>query len=164
MPAARSSSPTPGYSGTPLANKLGLKPGLVVCLVDAPAALRDWLAPLPPGLRLAARPAAEVDLVHAFFTERTVLAKQLAAWRRMLGDEAVLWISWPKKSASRSAGKSAGKGANITTDITEDVVRELALPLGWVDVKVCAVSEVWSGLKLVVRKELRGAPAAKGAR
>lgn len=144
-----------GYSGTPLARKLGIAAGHQVCLVDAPAELMDWLAPLPPGVRFAtaARAAAGADLVHAFFTERAALARALAAWRRTLADEAVLWVSWPKKSAK------------VPTDITEDVIRELALPLGWVDVKVCAVSEVWSGLKLVVRKELRGAARApQGAR
>jgi hypothetical protein len=77
-------------------------------------------------------------------TERTALARSLAAWRTALDDDAVLWISWPKKTAK------------VPTDITEDVIREIALPMGLVDVKVCAVDEVWSGLKLVVRKELRG--------
>jgi hypothetical protein len=133
-----------GYSGTPLARKLGIQEGMTVCLLDAPASWQDWLAPLPQGLTFAGRPAASVDLVHAFFTERASLARQLAAWRRTLCDDVVLWISWPKKTAK------------VATDITEDVIRELCLPLGWVDVKVCAVSEVWSGLKLVVRKELRG--------
>lgn len=141
---------TAGYSGTPLAKKLGIAAGQTVCLFDAPAELPQWLAPLPPGVRLLnAAPAAGAGFVHAFFTERAVLARQLAAWRRALGGEAVVWVSWPKKSAK------------VPTDITEDVIREVALPLGWVDVKVCAVSEVWSGLKLVVRKELRGTMSAK---
>ncbi len=146
---------TPGYSGTPLAKKLGIKEGCTLSLVDAPEGLQEWLAPLPPGLALAAKPRPGVDLVHAFFTRRVRLARDLAAWRRTLGDEVVVWVSWPKKTAK------------VPTDVTEDVIRELALPLGWVDVKVCAVSEVWSGLKLVVRKELRAkgpAPAGKVAR
>lgn len=141
-----------GYSGTPLSRKLGLKDGFVVALVGAPPELRDWLAPLPPGLTFVARPTAQVQLVHAFFSERAALAKALADWRRRLADDAVLWISWPKKAAK------------VPTDITEDVIRAEALPLGFVDVKVCAVSEVWSGLKLVVRQELRAEAAQKGRR
>jgi hypothetical protein len=139
---------TVGYSGTPLARKLGMRDGLRVGLLGAPAAWHDWLAPLPAGVNVAGRVAAGVDLVHAFFTTRAELVRQLAAWRRALGDEVVVWVSWPKKSAK------------VPTDITEDVIREVALPLGFVDVKVCAVSEVWSGLKLVVRKELRGETGA----
>ena len=134
---------TAGYSGTPLAKKLGIKEGFTVCLLDAPVALREWLAPLPPALTFSPKPGPAVQLVHAFFTERAALARSLATWRQVLADEATVWVSWPKKSAK------------VPTDITEDVIREVALPLGWVDVKVCAVSEVWSGLKLVVRKELR---------
>ncbi|MBL8325319.1 MAG: hypothetical protein JNJ89_10225 [Rubrivivax sp.] len=149
---ATTNTPAVGYSGTPLAKKLGLKDGQRVWLVDAPPALPDWLAPLPPRLSWANHASADVDLVHAFFTRRAALARQLAAWRRALGDAVVLWVSWPKKSAK------------VPTDITEDVIREVALPLGFVDVKVCAVSEVWSGLKLMVRKELRHvAGAATGA-
>jgi hypothetical protein len=144
---------TSGYSGTPLAKKLGIAAGHVVHWVDAPAGLRDWLAPLPPGVRFTTTAAAagEADLVHAFFTERAALARHLAAWRGALADDVVLWVSWPKKSAK------------VPTDITEDVIRAVALPLGFVDVKVCAVREVWSGLKLVVRKELRAAARASGA-
>lgn len=143
---------TTGYSGTPLAKKLGLKEGCSVALVGAPPELRQWLAPLPPGVTFVARPTARVQLVHAFFTERTALARSLAAWRGSLSDDCALWISWPKKAAK------------VPTDITEDVIREVALPLGFVDVKVCAVSEVWSGLKLVVRKALRTDGAAKARR
>ena len=134
---------TAGYSGTPLAKKLGYKPGFRAHLVAAPAELQDWLAPLPEGVLFGARPGAQTDLVHGFFTEAAALAKQLKSLRSTLKPEAVLWVSWPKKSAK------------VATDITEDTIRHLALPLGWVDVKVCAVSDVWSGLKLVVRKELR---------
>jgi hypothetical protein len=84
-----------------------------------------------------------VDLAHVFVTERADLAARLAAFRLALGPQAVVWISWPKKAA------------RVPTTITEDTIRELALPLGFVDVKVCAVDAVWSGLKLVVRKALR---------
>lgn len=134
---------TAGYSGTPLAKKLGYKPGMRSHVAGAPAELQDWLAPLPEGVRFEARPGAQTELVHVFTTEAAVLARHLKALRSTLKPDAMLWVSWPKKSAK------------VPTDITEDTIRALALPLGWVDVKVCAVSEVWSGLKLVVRKELR---------
>ncbi|MCW5633983.1 MAG: DUF3052 family protein [Rubrivivax sp.] len=134
-----------------MAKKLGIAAGDTVALVDAPAEWPAWTAPLPPGVAFAARPARGVRLVHAFFVQRAALARSLAAWRRTLDDDAVLWISWPKKAAK------------VDTDIDEETIRAEALPLGLVDVKVCAVSEVWSGLKLVVRKELRAkAVAAKG--
>ena len=90
-----------------------------------------------------ARAAACTDLVHLFATEQRVLRQQLQTLRERLRADAMLWVSWPKKAAK------------VPTDITEDVIRELALPLGFVDVKVCAVDEVWSGLKLVIRKSLR---------
>lgn len=138
------STPTPGYSGTPLAKKLGLRSGMRVLALQAPAEYLDWLAPLPEGLDWRQTADAEIDLVHLYCTERSDLAARLQQLRAALRPDAALWISWPKKSA------------RVTTDITEDVIRELALPLGWVDVKVCAVSAVWSGLKLVVRLTERG--------
>jgi hypothetical protein len=140
-------APAAGYSGTPLARKLGLKPGMTVLAVEAPAAYRDLLAPLPDGLQWAVRLGPRVDLVHAFCLRRADLARALGRYREVLAPDAVLWVSWPKKASK------------VATDITEDVIRELALPLGWVDVKVCAVDAVWSGLKLVVRHGLRAAPA-----
>jgi hypothetical protein len=137
-------NPAPaGYSGTPLARKLGLKAGMAVLLADAPAGYADTLQPLPEGLRFVSRAGAGVALVHAFFTRRADLAAALRRYREGLAPDAVLWVSWPKKAAK------------VPTDITEDVIRAEALPLGWVDVKVCAVDAVWSGLKLVVRKGLR---------
>ena len=136
---------TAGYSGTPLAKKLGIGPGATVLLVDAPDALRAWLAPLPPEVRFAKRLSATTDVVHLFVTTQAQLGKQLARLRKSLRSDAALWVSWPKKAAG------------VKTDVTEDAIRALALPLGFVDVKVCAVSEVWSGLKLVIRKALRQA-------
>jgi hypothetical protein len=137
-------NPAPaGYSGTPLARKLGLKAGMAVLLADAPAGYADTLQPLPEGLRFVTRADASVALVHAFFSRRADLAAALRGYREGLAPDAVLWVSWPKKAAK------------VPTDITEDVIRAEALPLGWVDVKVCAVDAVWSGLKLVVRKGLR---------
>ena len=132
-----------GYSGTPLAKKLGIVAASRVVAPGAPEGYRDWLAPLPAGVVFAAKVSAATDLVHLFVDRRAELDRRLAALRGSLRDDATLWISWPKKASK------------VPTDITEDTIRELALPLGFVDVKVCAVSEVWSGLKLVVRKELR---------
>lgn len=132
-----------GYSGTPLPAKLGLKAGMTVLLVGAPAGYDETLQPWPDGLRFVASASAAVGLVQAFHTRRTELAADLRRFRQVLASDAVLWVSWPKKASK------------VPTDITEDVIRELALPLDWVDVKVCAVDAVWSGLKLVVRKERR---------
>ena len=132
-----------GYSGTALAKKLGIKQGFAVCVSGAPDGYRAWLNPLPPSVRFVPRPTASTDLVHVFVTARAELARTLSSYRARLSPTAILWVSWPKKSA------------HVPTDVTEDTVRELALPLGFVDVKVCAVDETWSGLKLVVRKILR---------
>ena len=137
------SPPAAGYSGTPLAKKLGIRAGSRVHTIDAPPAYREWLAPLPDGVQFEAKPGAHTDIVHLFVTERTVLDGRLARLRKVLGPESMVWVSWTKKAAK------------VPTDITEDTIRELALPLGFVDIKVCAVDAVWSGLKLVVRKELR---------
>ena len=132
-----------GYSGTPLAKKLGFKPAHEVLLVDAPRNYRKLVEPLPDGVKFVPRLAATTDIVHAFATKKSELAKSLEAFRAKLKADGVVWVSWPKKSAK------------VATDITEDTVRELALPLGFVDIKVCAVDETWSGLKLMVRKALR---------
>jgi hypothetical protein len=137
---------TAGYSGTPLARKLGIAAGGRVVVVNAPDGYRDWLAPLPEGVRFEARVSAAVDVVHVFAHRRADLGRQLASLRDRIAPAAAVWVSWPKKASK------------VPTDITEDTIRELALPIGFVDVKVCAVSEVWSGLKLVIRKELRGQP------
>ena|ERR1700722_755594 len=133
-----------GYSATPLAKKLGIQAGSKVFLIGAPAQYGELLAPLPPRVRFTSTANSQTDLVHLFATERRALARRLSALRKKLPHEAAIWVSWPKKSAK------------VATDITEDTIRELAVPLGFVDIKVCAVTEVWSGLKLVVRKELRG--------
>lgn len=132
-----------GYSGTPLARKLGIKEGCKILLIDAPADYRTLLEPLPSSVQFVARLSKSVDLVQVFTTRRSVLERVLVAARQTLAPRAVVWVSWPKKAAK------------VDTDITEDTIREVALPLGWVDIKVCAVDEVWSSLKLVVRKALR---------
>lgn len=133
----------PGYSGTPLAKKLGIIEGSRVLLIAAPAQLAAWIAPLPARVAFVQRAGAHVDIAHLFATRRAELQKQLRKLRDALRPDAAIWVSWPKKAAG------------VATDIGEDVIRSVALPLGFVDVKVCAVSEVWSGLKVVVRKELR---------
>jgi len=132
-----------GYSGMPLAKKLGLKPGLRMCALGAPKPYREIVVPWPDGIELQAKADASTELVHLFADSRARLAAEAKRLRTLLGADATLWVSWPKKASK------------LPTDITEDGIREIVLPLGWVDVKVCAVDEVWSGLKLVVRKELR---------
>ena len=127
-----------GYSGKPLAQKLGIVAGAAVAAIEAPANYRELLKPLPNGVRFCAV-NAKPQVIHYFCTERVRLAKDLPALRLKMRDEAMLWISWPKKNAG------------LPTTVTEDVVRELALPLGLVDTKVCAVDETWSALRLVVR-------------
>ena len=136
-------SAPPGYSGTPLAKKLGYKAASSAVVVDAPADYLALVEPLPADLRFEAVASRSTDLVHLFVVERAKLATHLRTLRKTLGPDAAVWVSWPKKSAK------------VAADITEDTIRELALPLGFVDIKVCAASDVWSGLKLVVRKELR---------
>lgn len=129
-----------GYSGTPLVRKLGIKPGTKLVVVgDVPDEYRTWLGPLPERATITGRGRPPFQAVHVFVTTRAELAKQLAHLRKTLTPDGYVWVSWPKK-ASR-----------VPTNITEDVIREVALPLGFVDIKVCAVSEVWSGLKLVIR-------------
>lgn len=132
-----------GYSGTPLAKKLGIKEGFKVFAAGAPANYRELIEPLPASVRFVSKFDRTTNAVHIFTTRRSELSRALPAYRKRLNPEAIVWVSWPKKAAK------------VDTDITEDVVREIALPLGFVDVKVCAVDEVWSGLKLVVRRELR---------
>jgi len=133
----------PGYSGTPLAKKLGIKAGSSVHAIGAPANYRRLLEPLPEPVSFIARADASTDLVHLFTTRSAELSKTLGKLRNTLAPSASVWVSWPKKASK------------VPTDITEDTIRALALPLGYVDIKVCAVTDVWSGLKLVVRKALR---------
>lgn len=133
----------PGYSGTPLAKKLGLKPSSTLVAIDAPPEYLSWLGELPPGVRVASRIGKRMQAVHVFATRRAALEKMLLVLRNQLEQSGFVWVSWPKK-ASR-----------VETDITEDTIRQIALPLGLVDIKVCAVSDIWSGLKLVIRKSER---------
>ncbi|QQS48553.1 MAG: DUF3052 family protein [Acidobacteriota bacterium] len=132
-----------GYSGTPLAKKLGIREGTNIVAIDAPEGYRDLLDPLPARVSFFTKVDRSTDIVHIFTTSRSDLSIALEEFRKILDPSALVWVSWPKKAAK------------VPTDITEDVIREIALPLGFVDVKVCAVDQTWSGLKLVVRKELR---------
>jgi hypothetical protein len=135
--------PTTGYSGTPLTKKLGFKERSLVLLIDAPKDYAQLVAPMPTGVQFISKPSRNVDIAHVFVSRRSTLSKHLSKLRETLDVQASIWVSWPKKTAK------------VPTDITEDTIREVALPLGFVDIKVCAVTDVWSGLKLVLRKELR---------
>jgi hypothetical protein len=133
-----------GYSGTPLAKKLGIGTGHRIWLAQAPPDYRAMVAPLPDGVTFVSKPSTTTDVAHLFTSKRRELEKTLRTLRTALKPDASIWVSWPKKTSK------------VPTDITEDVIREVALPMGFVDIKVCAVDQTWSGLKLVVRKELRG--------
>ena len=137
------SSKPAGYSGTPLARKLGIGEGATVFAKNAPDNYARLLEPIPPDVAFETRLSKNTDVIHVFHDRRASLEAELKGLRTFIRSDAAVWISWPKKTSK------------VPTDITEDTIRELALPLGFVDVKVCAISEVWSGLKLVIRKELR---------
>ncbi len=133
-----------GYSGTPLAKKLGIKDGATILTINAPKDYAALLAPLPAGATITAKqPKPGADIVHLFVTTLAELDKQLPAARKAMKTGGAIWVSWYKKSA------------RIATDVTEDLIRARALKTDLVDVKVCAVTGIWSGLKLVVRKALR---------
>ena len=134
-----------GYSGTPLAKKLGFKPGQRAWFADMPDSVRAEIDPEAIGLVLLADPEPGLDAAHVFVTARADLERQIAGLRERLAPDGMLWVSWPKKASK------------VPTDITEDTIRAVALPSGLVDVKVCAVDGIWSGLKLVIRKALRTA-------
>ena len=137
-----------GYSGTPLAKKLGIKDGHTVGLINPPPGFEDLLAPLPEGASLVAGARSRRDVVVMFARHRNEIESKLGALTRAVFPDGSIWIAWPKRSAARQL--------RIDTDIVEDTVREVALPIGLVDNKVCAIDETWSGLRLVVRRENRG--------
>jgi hypothetical protein len=134
-----------GYSGTPLAKKLGIKQADEVVTLAAPADFTPLLEPLPAGVLLSAptRLPRHADVIVAFFTKRSELSRRITACGKTIFPNGGLWVAWPQRASG------------VATDITEDTVREIALPLGLVDNKVCAIDEVWSGLRVVWRKELR---------
>jgi hypothetical protein len=132
-----------GYSGTPLSQKLGIKSGATVVVINAPLDYQKLLGEFASDVRFATRVGVNANFIHFFTKRRAELEKQLTRLRLKLADAGTLWVSWPKKSAG------------IATDVTEDVIRDVALPLGFVDTKVCAVDETWSGLKLMIRRANR---------
>jgi hypothetical protein len=132
-----------GYSGTPLAQKLGIKPGHTVATVNEPEGLRSLLVDLPADVDLDGDLGGRPDVVTAFYTERAALEADLPSLADAVFPDRVIWLAWPKKSAK------------VDTDLTGDVVRATVLATKLVDVKVCAISDVWSGLKVVWRKEHR---------
>lgn len=142
-------APTPGYSGTPLPQKLGFKDGQRVLFISLPKELKDlrksrhFIEIAEAGWDTFTDGDPGYDVIHGFTASRAVLEKSARPLMDSIDRAGTIWISWPKKASK------------VATDITEDVIREVVLPIGLVDVKVAAVSDIWSGLKLVIRKELR---------
>lgn len=134
---------TSGYSGTPLAKKLSLRDGQRCWFHAMPEHVQDEIDEYALELTFVADPAEGIDAAHVFTTRRADLEDLLASLRHQIAKDGQIWVSWPKKASG------------VETDITEDTIREICLPLGLVDTKVCAIDETWSGLKLVIRKELR---------
>jgi hypothetical protein len=132
-----------GYSATPLAKKLGIKPGHRVAFPGAPGGFEAALGELPDGARVKARAAGPLDVIVFFTITKAELARRFDALKRALDPLGGLWIAWPKRSSG------------VATDLTENVVRDVALERGLVDNKVCAIDETWSGLRLVYRRSDR---------
>jgi len=132
-----------GYSGTPLAKKLSLRDGQRVWFDGMPQSVADEIGEYALDLAFVGDPAQGIDAAHIFVTERSAMEARLKALRHQIARDGQVWVSWPKRAAK------------VPSDITEDTIREVCLPLGFVDTKVCAVDETWSGLKLVIRKDLR---------
>jgi hypothetical protein len=141
-------APPTGYSGTPLWKKLGVKDDQRTWRLKMPTSVADEIAQGAAEPKFLKAPVAGLDMAHLFVTKKQELGRELARLRELMAQDGVVWVSWPKKTVPKGV-------APIATDITEDGVREVALPLGFVDVKVCAVDAVWSGLKLVIRKSER---------
>jgi hypothetical protein len=130
--------PSAGYSGTPLAKKLGIKPGFNLKLVNAPYYYFELFTDLPDNLNFEDAPAAKKDLIHFFTKQAEEYIKTLPLLKNGIKPNGIIWVSWPKKASK------------IITDVTEDIIRNYAIKIGLVDIKVCAVDEIWSGLKLVI--------------
>ena len=128
-----------GYSGTPLQKKLGIKEGVSVFIAYPPDHYFDWISPLPNQVQVKTKLAGEVDFAHIFATKFKVFSKEFLRCKKSLKKDGMLWISWPKKSSK------------VLTDLDENIIREFGLKNGLVDVKVCAVDDVWSGLKFMYR-------------
>ncbi len=132
-----------GYSGTPLVRKLGFAPGWRVAVLGGPERVEALLGDLPDGLSIVRRLAGTLDAVWLFVATRRELERRLPAALRNLPQDGTLWISWPKRASG------------VPTDVTENVLREVVLPTGWVDIKVAAIDDTWSGLRFALRRELR---------
>jgi len=130
--------PSAGYSGTPLAKKLGIKPGFNLKLVNAPDYYLGLFTDLPGDLNFDDDPNTKKDLIHFFTKQVDEYIKTLPLLKNEIKPNGIIWVSWPKKASK------------IITDITEDTIRNYAIKIGLVDIKVCAVDEIWSGLKLVI--------------
>lgn len=132
-----------GYSKTPLSKKLGIKPDFLIHLINEPDNYYELVSPLPEKVTVVKGLSSELDMIHLFTKERDELETQIPILMQKIKQAGMIWVSWPKKSSK------------VPTDVTEDVIREVILPLGLVDVKVCAIDATWSGLKVVIRKENR---------
>jgi hypothetical protein len=150
---------TTGYSGTPLAQKLGLKPGMRAWFQNVPDSVHAEINRDAPPIERLDLPEPPVEFAHIFVRDCAVLDCELRMLLPLLDPAGMIWVSWPKASRRRLSGGQPSTTSRLPTDITEDVIRAVALPLHLVDVKVCAVDETWSGLKLVIRREHRRSAA-----
>lgn len=132
-----------GYSGTPLQKKLGIKPGMRMFILQSPPNYFEWISPLPPDVTIDKKLNKETPFIHLFSTERKLFEKEFVRLMKCLSKDGMLWVSWPKKSSK------------VSTDLDENIIREFGLKEGLVDVKVCAVDDVWSALKFVFRLQDR---------
>jgi bifunctional DNA-binding transcriptional regulator/antitoxin component of YhaV-PrlF toxin-antitoxin module len=132
-----------GYSGTPLFKKLGIKPGDRLYVKNPPDNYLLLIQPIPHAVKILHRLSNNMDIIHFFSKSKSELVSNIPTLMNKIKQDGMIWVSWPKKASK------------VATDITEDTIREITLPLGLVDIKVCAVDDIWSGLKLVIRKENR---------
>ena len=132
-----------GYAKTPLVKKLGIKAGFKIYAKNPPVNYLALIDPLPKQAKIISRLSTDIDIIHFFTKSRKELAANIEKYASRIQQNGMIWVSWPKKTSK------------VPTDVTEDVIRDIVLPMGLVDVKVCAVDDVWSGLKLVIRKENR---------
>jgi hypothetical protein len=127
-----------GYSGTPLLKKLGIKPGFAISVLYPPGAYFEWLSPLPEKVVVKEKPTGELDFIHVFVKDKKTFQQLFMKTKKNLKKDGMLWVSWPKKSSK------------VATDLDENIIRDFGLKEGLVDIKVCAVDEIWSGLKFVI--------------
>jgi hypothetical protein len=132
-----------GYTSKPVAQKLGIKPGFCIFVDGAPSAYGAMVGPLPAEVTIKAEPKPSLDMVHLFAMRTTGLVAKLRRYRKAIAPNGMIWVSWPKKSSG------------VESDLSDVVVRDTALPLGLVDIKVCAIDDIWSGLKFVIPKDQR---------